>query len=376
MRIERAWIVGALLLALSTLPAIADMPLGDVKNWSALALRGGMLLHQEEGEGKVPYVFAYQELYADGPELRFLAYRGVDVDEAIAALLDVQRLEDADIKLLAEYAPGFPSAAAAGSWAPLTVDEALDMSRDPLLGSAGTALYAYLKGQRLFAGRASAAELSLSHKSLCGLTNLLQNEVISAASAATHAAIDDPTAVSRVASSGAPAASASTSASFVSVVAQYCSGVWPPSPGTVPAFPITPGFTPPTGPIKWSGTGCTANQVGDREDCINSDTGELCTCTCHGVGQGFSWRPDPGSCAVIPATPGQGPTPGACTPAGGQGPCSNTAGDTCICTCQVNPAAPPANVWGAQDCGSEAAGLGFLVAIFGASWMAWRRRFA
>ncbi len=351
----------AIVLGLLATPAVAELPIGALKNWSALSLDGGMLLHKESGNhGGVDFVFVYQQLDNAGSDLRFLAYQGTDdVDAAVASLITGHRFNDADIKTLTAYAPGHQTTSSISNWAPLTFGQSYDIADDPGLGSLGSEMDTFLLALEalLYPAKATSDELYVAQANLCQFSNVLRNEMITEL---------------KVASSNKAATSNQT---YLQSAGRYCAGVWPPPPGTVPAFPLPPAMTPPTGPIQWSGTGCGVDQLGDRENCISSATGDLCQCDCSPVGQGFSWKPVPGSCAAIPVTPGPGVPggPNGCTPNGGKGPCSNAGGDTCVCSCVANGAPPPADVWGNPiDCGSETLGLAFLFAVLGGSW--WIRR--
>lgn len=371
---------GALLLTLLAAPAVAELPLGALKNWSALSLEDGMLLHKETGShGSVYFVYVHQQIDNAGSDLRFLAYQGGDdADGAVASLIARHRLRDADVKALGAYAPGHQTTQSAGIWTALTFGEAYDIADDAKLGGLGTRMEAYLLTLEalLYPAKAVSDELYIAQATLCDFTNALRSEMIVVGNAVQSTESLGETVKSSATISGATAATSTSTETYLLTAGRYCAGVWPPPPGTTPAFPITPGFTPPTGPIKWSGTGCGADEVGDQEDCISSADGDLCTCECTPIGLGFSWKPVAGTCAAIPVTPGPGAPggPNACTPNGGQGPCSNAGGDTCVCTCVTNGAPPPADVWGAPiDCGSETLAVFFLLAVFGGSWWARRR---
>lgn len=354
----------------------SGLPLAKDGAIAALMLDGGLLIHRIDG-GSPVWLFARGRHDGKRSHVHLSVFAdGSDAGYAIGSLTAFNNFSESDLKTLTAYANGADLSKRDGKWVGPSKQETYTLAADPAMGSLGVKLGAallYLDAAKDL--NESATSLVASGASLCGAVEAIAVDAVTQTSSSAAAVPSEGLESAELAATAA--ASVQYDAAAFNLKANfYCAGGWPPAPGTTPAFPpASPGFTPPTGTVEWSGTGCGANQVGNTAPCINSSNGQLCTCTCTQVTTlGASWKPNAGSCAVIPPGPGPGtPTgPGACSPINGEGPCTNAAGKTCICPCVTGPAGT--GVWGTpSSCPSGSAPIAALFVLVAAAAL-WRQR--
>lgn len=357
---------------------VAGLPVVQEGAISALLLDGGLLIHRAGG-GTPSWFFAYGSHDGQVGRLHVSAFAGgSDAGDAIASLFQFHRFSEADVATLLAFADGADLSDNSGTWTGLSKQEAYNLAADPALGTLGgklgLALAALDASQRL---SETPNSLVASGTGPCAVTQAIGASAIALRAGVTPAAssVLAPTAATQTAATQTGATQTATtqtipaqaSAAYVAKAQLQCAGGWPPPPGTTPAFPpASPGFTPPTGPVTWTGTGCAASQIATTSPCINP-AGQLCTCTCTQVGSlGASWKPNPASCGAIPPGPGPGTPggPGACSPVGGTGPCTNASGATCACPCVAGGGG--GGVWGTPSCSSGSASLALIFALLAA----------
>lgn len=346
-------------------PAVpSGLPLVKDGAISALLLEGGLLVRRVDG-GSPSWIFAFGGHDGESSQLHVSVFAdGSDTGLAIGSLTRFYRFAPGDLRILKAYANGADLSKTDGKWTGLTKQEAYDLAADPKMGALGgrlkTALAFFDSLGKL---DETASSLVATGTGLCGAAQAIGKNASGSAGSANAAAT--------------ASASVQYDPAAYAVQSQLlCASGWPPPRGTTPAFPpAAPPFSPPTNPAVFAGTGCGLDDIGLYAPCVTG-AGQLCTCTCQAadVGPGATWA-TPVACTNLPFNPGAGVPggPGACSPIGGTGPCSDAAGTQCHCSCVAGPAGT--GVWGTPSCGSGSASLALLFGLL-ATIVVYRRRAA
>lgn len=365
------WVLAAAIVWTSV-PASAtgELPIAEMGDeWEALFLDQGVFIAPRVDVSLstgVYYVLGYEMHAAGATEVQFVAYTGGnDIHDAFEALDGLLILGKGDYDTLGSYVTRYEKLAdeagldlsKPGSWTRVDGQMASRTLSEVDLGAAGSVLLE--KAQALPANE----DLTIDGETICIVTNQVFN---------IQAGLNQTNQLEATKASAPALTESQISQTVFDTQAALVCLAWPPT--SPPAFPpaAPPGWPgPPTGTPVYSGTPCTAAQVGTTSPCVTG-SGQLCTCTCQAVGiifSGASWHPNPGSCTTIPVTAVGTP----CSPIGGIGRCTNASGKTCQCTCVAGPAGT--GVWGSPtNCSGSGTVLALvLLALAGAGWRLRRR---
>lgn len=315
-----------------------------IDTWQIAVMEGGRyFVHRDPGTGSGSGLdILFGSRGGDGL-LRFRVFNGSDGLTAVELLAEEGLLADQEVevlKALVEEAGKALSVAATGGWSDLTEGQLEDLAADPGTTTIGAAYIAQAVESLSTGDDKAVVEVEADDcaiiSGLYAFAAAAQGGVVSESSAKSlrRGLRKASAGVSATPGTAVPAATSSSASAQMALACQAVSwrpGGVPPYPAaTPPAFPAPPPPFPvpvtPTAPAVWANDPCTEAEENTVRTCVDGSW-NICKCICSpSTGGGPTWRKTGGCTAQTPAAPG-----GACSPAGGYGPCT-APGGVCICS--------------------------------------------